>query len=306
MISRNYLPIYLVQFLKKGLLARALTRRYVFGQVYAICFEFTTRCNLQCKMCSHTYDKHLQMADLDFTLFKKIIEDVKKLDNKNISFVATGLGEPLLYKNIIEAINYVKNEISYAYFNVITNGLLLDRNLAQSIIGVKTDELTISLNAPNKNIYKQMMGIDRYDQVVGNIIKFLELRKKLGSQKPKIAIQIMETDETQSEINSFYHFWKRYLSHYDKVFTANITSMAGAVNIDDCLNVSGKNPSRYPCCQCWTCIAIRLTGEVYPCCIGFNLTGGKNDILLGNINHDSLEDIYFYTIFSIKLKTTLK
>ena len=292
MIFRKYIPVHLVQFLKTSFLARILTRRYIFRQNYAVCFEFTTRCNLRCKMCSHTYDKHLQIADIDFDLFKKIVEDVKNLGDKKISFVATGLGEPLLYKKIIEAIKYIKTEMPATSFNLITNGILLDQDIAKSIIRVKTDELTISLNAPNSQIYKQMMGVDRYDQVVGNIIKFLELRKELGMQRPKVSIQIMETKESQSMMNGFYHFWRRYLSHYDKVFTANINSMAGAVGVEDYL-IPDKEISRYPCNQCWMCIAIRLTGEVYPCCVGFSLTKERNDILLGNINHDSLEDIYF-------------
>ena len=292
MILRKYIPVHLVQFLKRSFLARILTRRYIFGQIYSVGCEFTTRCNLKCKMCSHTYDNHLQIADIDFDFFKKIVEDIKNLGDKKIFFVATGLGEPLLYKKIIEAIKYIKTEIPATSFNLITNGILLDQDIAKSIIRVETDELTISLNAPNSQIYKKMMGVDRYDQVVGNIIKFLELRKEAGVQSPKISIQIMETKESQSMMNGFYHFWRRYLSHHDKVFVTHVTYMAGAVGVEDYL-IPDKKISRYPCNQCWMCIAIRLTGEVYPCCVGFSLTKERNDILLGNINHDSLEDIYF-------------
>jgi len=292
MIFRKYIPIHLVQFLKRSFLARVLMRKSLFNPVYGVCCEFTTRCNLRCKMCTHTYDEHLLLADMDFNLFKKIVEDVKALKDKKFFFVSNGLGEPLLYKDIIEAISYVKTEIPNTRFNLITNGLLLNQDISKSIIKIKTDMLTVSLNAPNSQIYKQMMGIDRYDQVVGNIINFLELRKQMGTKKPIVSIQIMETKESQSMMNGFYHFWRRYLSRHDKVFVTHVTSMAGAVEVEDYL-IPDKKISRYPCSQCWVSIAIRLTGEVYPCCIGFNLTKERNDLLLGNIKQDSLDNIYF-------------
>ena len=69
---------------------------FVLGRVpLHIDLEVTTRCNLKCVMCEHSFDPPKPM-DLDVDLGKKIIKEFAEKGGCAIKFCY--LGEPLLYK----------------------------------------------------------------------------------------------------------------------------------------------------------------------------------------------------------------
>ena len=71
--------------------------------------EPTNRCNLKCIMCPHGCNKISEYKDLSFPLLKKIIEDI--YDYKYLKGVhIQGLGEPLLYPDLLNAIEFCKGK----------------------------------------------------------------------------------------------------------------------------------------------------------------------------------------------------
>lgn len=81
--------------------------------------ELTSRCNLTCLKCPRTFrlaDNSFIKQDLDFEIFKLIVDDPKKR-----KFTLCGnTGDPIYYPKFIEAIHYIKN--SGKSFNLNTNG----------------------------------------------------------------------------------------------------------------------------------------------------------------------------------------
>ena len=93
------------------------------GTPPTIFISVTSRCNLLCRGCS----AHKQeLADLDMALIDWIISDAR--NNGTRLFVFTG-GEPFLRNEILS----IMEKHSDTYFQIFTNGTLIDKSLAERL-----------------------------------------------------------------------------------------------------------------------------------------------------------------------------
>lgn len=72
-------------------------------EVFAI--EFTNYCNLNCAIC-HRRKMERKVEYVDFSLFKKIIDEVKRC---NRYIWLHNFGKPLFHSNLVYMINYCNN-----------------------------------------------------------------------------------------------------------------------------------------------------------------------------------------------------
>ena len=93
------------------------------------------------------------------------------------SIMYAGEGEPLLHKDIIELITHTKNSAIDTALN--TNGILLDKNMAEGIIR-HLSWLRVSLDAGSPNVYSQIHQCDKKDfgKAIENIAGAIKLKKK--------------------------------------------------------------------------------------------------------------------------------
>jgi radical SAM protein with 4Fe4S-binding SPASM domain len=237
---------------------------------------------------------HLDVGDMDFELFKKILGDIRPFTNWNTSLSLVGLGEPLMYPKLEEAITYAKMIYPQFPINLNTNGVLLDsdRSYALTRSMGKGDCICISLNAGNKDTYTWLMGVNKYDIVVNNTKQFLSIRKTDRSgQKLKVIIQIMRTKNTgDTEIREFKKFWAPFLLPHDEVSVKSVLNWSGKIDVDS-FRLSREKIKRYPCLELWTSVAIDKTGNVYPCCEGFS-SRKDSQLILGNVSQRPLAETY--------------
>lgn len=271
-------------------LRRIFLKRDAVALPYSTTIELTNRCNLKCRMCPRPKMGNLKIGEMDFGLFKQIVDDIAKFADKKTIFVPVGLGEPLMYAELLEAIEYIKIQCPGAPINIDTNGTLLYEEKAKMLCKLlgRDDRLLISLNAGSRSVYEWLMGRDKFDLVVDNIKDFLIIREKIGNG-PKVIIQLLETNRTESEIEKFKNFWNPLLGRNDNVYIRRLLNWGGTVDIKD-IQVREKG-YRYPCLSLWTNVAILNDGNVYPCCEAQS-TRENSDILLGNVQEKSLTEIY--------------
>jgi len=106
--------------------------------------ELTNKCNLSCDMCPfHGPDaiNKREPQDMDFELYKKIIDEGSKKGLKSIKLNYGG--EPLLYPQLPEAIKYAK-DAGILDIQLNTNGMLIYTNLLKSIIQSGLDLLILT------------------------------------------------------------------------------------------------------------------------------------------------------------------
>jgi len=111
----------------------------VFDSMYV---ELTSLCNMSCDFCVSRFMKR-QKTHMDFGMFTNVIDQIaqNKL-TKNIQLAA--IGESLLYPKLIEAVRYCREKKLEPA--IITNGLLLTKDLYQNLADSGLREVQISFH----------------------------------------------------------------------------------------------------------------------------------------------------------------
>jgi radical SAM protein with 4Fe4S-binding SPASM domain len=243
-------------------------------------------------MCCRQEMKTIVKKDMNIQILEKIVNEVKKWPIERPLFNLTGLSEPLLYDNIVESVRYVKENIPHSIVKIITNGIALERELAQDLMDAGLDRMTISLNAGSRRTYNEIAGVDQFDRVIGNIQSLVFIRRIRATSKPIVDINLKMTDITSGEIENIKNWLRerilpddivsvrRILSFRDDIKTASIDSFYTPIE-------------RTPCSVLWNGIKLDVDGNIYPCdgkVMHFNYRT-KSELWLGNIYEITLQEV---------------
>ncbi len=162
--------------------------------------EPTNRCNLRCIMCPHGCDKIKEYHDLDFDTFKKIVDEVFRYGYLRGVHIQ-GLGEPLIYKQLIDTIKFCKEKNLETYFN--SNLTLLSEEMAEKLVDIQHNKIAVSIDTVDPNLYKWIRPGGKsitLEKVLNNMKMLAEIKKKKNSKFPIIAVHAILFNSTVEEI----------------------------------------------------------------------------------------------------------
>lgn len=171
-----------------------------------ICIKLTNACNLRCAMCGQPREGSEPGSarwapgeyfnqKVNITVFKRLIDDVASF-RPNIYLWG---GEPFLYRELIELIQYIKSKKLTSQMN--TNGLLLKKNAA-AIVAAGLDDLVISIDGPPQ-VHDSIRGLKgTFSILEQGIAAIHEEKKKQGKRRPIIRVRGTITPENFQHIHS--------------------------------------------------------------------------------------------------------
>jgi len=241
-------------------------------------YEVTDHCNAICIMCPREQHEDARPHGImDLEKYKRSIDEVVSLGAKKI--VLTGFGEPLIDRTLEQKIAYAKAKNLNTY--IITNGSLITRARAKSLIDAGLDEMRVSYYGMSAETYNVVM--ERLDFLVAtnNLLGFLEERVLRGLKKPKLELSYLVMKENERDVEAFRAFWEP---------RADAIEMWKPHNFGDGrsyrerhqtveLKTTCGRPENGP-------LQIQWDGEVIPCCYDYN-----NQIVLGNAFEQPVLDI---------------
>lgn len=121
----------------------------------------SNRCMLSCEFCMYAAHLKNHNEDLPLDLYNKLIEELKSLGVKSITF--TGGGEPLMNKQFNAMVKLALME--GFELGLITNGVLADRIDDPSVFKF----IRVSLDSHDAQTYKKVKGGYYFDRVIDNI-----------------------------------------------------------------------------------------------------------------------------------------
>jgi radical SAM protein with 4Fe4S-binding SPASM domain len=248
--------------------------------------ETSARCNLKCKLCVNK-DMPLNMkGDMDFKLFKKIIDEAKDyVFDVNLFH----RGEPLIHPQIVEMIEYAcKNNIKT---RIHTNGSLLTRELSRKLITAGLNLISFSFDGYTKVTYEKNRVGAAYENTLGNIIDFLKIKKELNSRTPFTNLQVMEFDEKISQ-KQFQIQKEKFIKNFenlplDKLVIRAPHNWGGLLNIEGVGKADRKKTKFMACTFPWYSLTIFYDGKVHLCPQDF-----YGELPIGDVNKDSIETIF--------------
>lgn len=236
--------------------------------------EPTNKCNLNCKMCFRKECPYPLNKDMPLSLFKKIV------DTFSLRIIQlSGLGEPLLNKNLFKMIKYAS--LKGIHVELISNGTLIDGKKAEKIVSSGLKKITVSIDGINT--YKKIRGVNP-DKVIQGLKTLLAARGK--KKFPKIYINTCILIDNRDDIPNV-------LETVDGLdVTVNLKTIRPTDSckrlIDDNFiknlkkkykNITYSKYEKTPFCyRIWFGGFVNYNGDLFPCCNLF--------LPLGNILKD--------------------
>ena len=136
--------------------------------------ELNNTCNQKCIFCPYHGEysmRKLEPAVMEANFAKKILLEAKELGigQREVGFYLAG--EPFCYSGLAEIVRYTK-ELGFEYTFLTTNGALAKPEKMKEIIDAGIDSIRISVNAADRDTYKELHGTDDFNAVINNI-KFM-------------------------------------------------------------------------------------------------------------------------------------
>jgi len=273
--------------------------------------EVTTRCNLKCIMCEHTYWSEPN-REMTFEQFKNIIDQFPRL--KWIGL--TGIGESFLNKDFMKMLRYVKSK--GVIVELYDTFFFIDKKFAQELINLKVDRIFGSIDAATKETYERIRVGSDFERVIKNVSDLFQLKKKNGAHFPEISFHyiinkhnvhelfqyvdligsIAKGEEVTIQFTRMLHEFKEVKDLFmeipeDTRKAAEDKARSFGIKLIWNADVPQTKPLMSRCIE-WTMPFIFVTGHVIPCCAG-NEAGNRNfqkENAMGNILDQSFREIW--------------
>lgn len=289
---------------------------------FDVSIECSGTCNLRCKHC--IFSKYMKRGKgiINFKDFKKLVD---KLDVKSIElFNFAGYGEPLINPEIAKCVNYVglKNKKINKY--LVTNAVLLNKEMSKQLIKAGLDEIYISFDGATKKTYEKIRRGSIFELVLGNIRELIKLKNELNSKKPRIIIYftlmkdniselgkmvelidrlgieiqilplVIRRDKEDGEISlremskeNIRKYINEAIAKAKKLKNIKILKELEKIKKIDGLTKSIDIWDNAPCYTPWTTCFITWDGEVLPCCHFWD-----GQISYGNLFNGNFKEVW--------------
>ena len=151
--------------------------------------ETTTRCNLACPMCvKQTWGRDLAEGFLTPALYERLRPAFPRLD----ALILNGIGEPLLHSRLDAFIRTAKESMpSGSWVGFQSNGLLIDRDRARSLVKAGLDRVCISVDAVDPAVYRAVRSGGEFADVERAFAALRAAKGDVGDSALRIGIEFV-------------------------------------------------------------------------------------------------------------------
>ena len=185
---------------------RAYRRGQLAGSFFPdrVYIESTNHCNLRCIMCPTGLGViQRPKGYMEMGLYRRIIDEIGPLVG---AAVLHSWGEPLMHPELFDMIDYAK--AAGVTVETSTNITLLNEERARRVLEAELDVLYLAMDGVTKETYERVRVNAKWDKVLRNVDRLLELKQRLGAPT-RIVLQIIAMNETRGEVDAFVRRWNR-------------------------------------------------------------------------------------------------
>lgn len=170
-------------------------------------FEITPNCNLDCVYCYNIWkqDKNYQQDELPIEKIKILFNKI--LNETEIEGITLSGGEPLLYKNLFEVIDFLNEK--KIKLGLTTNGIYLNKEITKKLIDSGITYFEISLDSLEPKIYNQLTNDNQLDKIKNAI---LTLKQNKATLSISTIITKLNLENISDVIDLSYAFSADYIS----------------------------------------------------------------------------------------------
>lgn len=165
--------------------------------------HITNRCNIECYFCNQAKLRMHNPVELPYNKIIKALSEMKDMGLSSVMF--SGGGEPTLHRSFPDIIKYLSdNEITL--LQVITNGMIADKDVLDAMFSARWQSVTFSLNACDANDWSSMTrGPSRgFEKILDNIRYILSKRDSEGLSYPRVMVKFGIDARTWKKLTDAY------------------------------------------------------------------------------------------------------
>lgn len=248
----------------------------IAGGPLTLTIESTAKCNLFCPMCLR--DRiYFPPRDMEFSVFQKIIDEGKDFLEFAIPY---GAGEPLLNPQIFDMVAYCTK--MGVPSGISTNATVLSAEYSRRLIEAGLDSIIFAFDGATPETFETYRRGAKFDQVRGNILTFLQVKKAMKS-KIFCIVQAVALKENLKEIPEIIKMWQREGIDGVRIKKDEVHNEGCAIPGYK----SERPPLRHHCYHLWRGpMYIHYDGTVFPCCYSYP------DEPIGNVKRNTLREIW--------------
>jgi radical SAM protein with 4Fe4S-binding SPASM domain len=249
-------------------------------------------CNFHCKFCPSGDTKLIRetgrwQGTMEFSLYKKIIDDLKEFDKPLKVLRLYKDGEPLLNKHFAEMVRYAKECGVARSIDTTTNGSLLDPEFIKPVLDAGIDRINISVDGLSENQFFEFAGVKvDFDRYVNNIRRLYEMKGNC-----EILIKIAVDSLTEEDKENFFRIFGDYA---DRIFIENVAPCWPEFDVTTLLDVAlDKGIYNQPIGEVMTCpyifysLSVNSDGSVSLCFLDW-----ARKLVIGDLRTETLKNIW--------------
>ena len=256
-----------------------------------IAIEVSSFCNLRCIHCAHgaspdgTVRINRPQSMMDFDLFKKVMDEASEFKNSTKIIFAL-MGEPLLHKKLPDMVAYAHSKGLWTQVN--TNCTLLSREKGEALIDAGLDFIYLSLDGITKETYERIRVRSDFDNVINNILSFLELRFEKGAEDMTVHVGMTGEIINRSELDIFVKEFSKL--PINAVYSPLLFNWNGAIEwVNPELNkLQAESSANYPVCNSsYDICGIQSNGNFTPC-----IYDHEGKYVSGNVRNHTIMELW--------------
>lgn len=247
--------------------------------------EITSKCNLKCIMCEHTYMKRKQES-MTWNVFSEIIEQSRPF-KPGIRFIM--FSEPFLHPDIISYSKQAKE--AGLLLHITTNGTVITEAQIDQLLEIGLDSITFSMQGLTEKEYAYMRKNNKLPEITEKI-KYIAIKRQ---NKPHIQVSTtISNRDNKDDIEEFKKKW----SDYADLVTVGITSWTRVAKMQpNIYNIAGIKPNvkreYLPCQDILTKMCIYSNGDFTVCC-----DDTEGIMILGNVMKDKMKELWHSEVYT--------
>ena len=265
-------------------------------------------CNLKCTMCPRN-DPKFKDQEMPFEKFTKILDQLPFVKEVEL----TGLGEPLLHKDLFKMIEYAKKRKIRTV--VTTNATLLNEKNIEKVLQSGLDVIHISIDSADPETFKAIRVGTTLEKVIAGLRNLIAAREQRGA-KLRVVINSILMMRNYRQVGDMIKLCAAAgvdavgFSDMQYTFDVGISTraeslrcaseaekeemrelfkkgeaMAKEFNLEVAFPRLDQPKVRQNCKQPWTMIVTDEKGTVRPCC-------AVHFVSFGDLNKDNFKTIW--------------
>ncbi len=178
--------------------ARALPLAWFRKLPTIIIIDVTNSCNLRCPVCPVTISMHRKRGLMSLEVFKRIIDDFAPIAEKPAIYFNFS-GEPTLNDALPELIAYAHQHGHDTFLS--TNATRLDQDMCDRLVKSGLDRVNLCMDGFSKKAQESYRVRSDFDEVKGNIERFLRARNANNPKLPKCVLQTLLTSYSEDQMD---------------------------------------------------------------------------------------------------------